>query len=91
MKEKWKDFKDWFYYYNEIFVYIIVIVIVFVLSYWAYIIRFDTGAKKLEKKYLQPKVIVIDSCEYIKSGTKIIHKENCKYCTERKLIELYKK
>jgi hypothetical protein len=24
-------------------------------------------------------------------GTKIIHKENCKYCTERKLIELYKK
>lgn len=85
MKKKWEDFKDWFYYYNEIFIYIIVIVIVFVLSYWAYI-RFDTGAKKLEKKYLQPKVIVIDSCEYIKSGTKIIHKENCKYCTERKKI-----
>ena len=28
-------------------------------------------------------VIVIDDCEYLKTGTTLAHKGNCKYCVER--------
>lgn len=69
MKEKWKDFKDWFY-YNDIFTHIIMIVIIIVLSFGTYKI-FDLGFKKLEKEHLQPKVIVIDF-DSLKPGTKTI-------------------
>ena len=32
-------------------------------------------------------VIVIDDCEYLKSGTALAHKGNCKQCAERRMKE----
>ena len=32
--------------------------------------------------------IVIDSCEYIEAFNKLVHKGNCKYCTERHRKEM---
>jgi hypothetical protein len=70
MKEKWKDFKDWFY-YNDIFTHIIMIVIIIVLSFGTYKI-FDIGFKKLEKENQRiTKTITIDF-DSLKPGTKTI-------------------
>ena len=32
-------------------------------------------------------VIVIDDCEYLKSGATLAHKGNCKFCAERRREE----
>lgn len=43
---------------------------------------FDTS------KSLTMETIVIDSCEYISGYYKLAHKGNCKFCAERRKMEL---
>lgn len=41
------------------------------------------GSEKAPNKSKHYRVLEIDSCEYIKIGSQIMHKGNCKFCLER--------
>lgn len=36
---------------------------------------------------VEPNIVIIDSCEYIKAPYRLTHKGNCKYCAERRKRE----
>ena len=48
--------------------------------------------KPVKDNYLldNPRVDIIDSCEYILWGHGLAHKGNCKFCKERRQKEFYK-
>ena len=45
------------------------------------------GSLKLSERANGPRVVVIDSCEYICYGYGMAHKGNCKFCAERRRKE----
>lgn len=38
-------------------------------------------------RIVEPNIVIIDSCEYIKAPYRLTHKGNCKYCIERRKQE----